>query len=89
MTFAMVGISAQGRGKTRLEQVEALREVLSQGGRTLAQGALGWIWARSERTVPIPGARTVNQIEENAGAMDFGPLTPAQMQEIDHILERA
>lgn len=78
-----------GRGKARLQQVEALREVLSQSGRTLAQGALGWIWARSERTVPIPGARTVKQIEENAGAMDFGPLTPTQMQEIDHILERA
>ncbi len=78
-----------GRGQMRLQQVEALRDVLAQGGRTLAQGALGWIWARSERTVPIPGARTVRQIEENAGAMDYGPLIPAQMQEIDHILERA
>jgi aryl-alcohol dehydrogenase-like predicted oxidoreductase len=38
--------------------------------------------------VPIPGFRTVAQVEENAKAMEFGPLTPDQMAEIDRILER-
>jgi len=39
-------------------------------------------------TVPIPGFRTVVQVEENVRAIEFGPLTPAQMAEIDRILGR-
>ena len=38
-----------------LDSLESIREVLTSSGRTLAQGALAWIWARSEQTVPIPG----------------------------------
>jgi aryl-alcohol dehydrogenase-like predicted oxidoreductase len=40
-------------------------------------------------TVPIPGFKTVAQVEENCGAMEFGPLTSAQTAEIDRILGRA
>jgi len=71
------------------KHIEALREVLTQGDRTLIQGALGWIWARSERTIPIPGFKTVAQVEENAGAMDFGSLSDEQMQQIDKLLGHA
>jgi aryl-alcohol dehydrogenase-like predicted oxidoreductase len=71
-----------------LSRVEALRAVLTSGGRTLAQGALAWIWARSPRTVPIPGFRTVAQAEENAGAIAKGPLEAAQLAEVDRILGR-
>ena len=71
-----------------LSRVEALRAVLTSGGRTLAQGALAWIWARSPRTVPIPGFRTVAQAEENAGAIAKGPLDAAQLAEVDRILGR-
>jgi aryl-alcohol dehydrogenase-like predicted oxidoreductase len=72
-----------------LDRLAAVREVLASGGRTLAQGALAWIWARSDQTIPIPGFKTVEQVEENARAMEFGPLTPEQMGEIDRLLERA
>lgn len=47
-----------------------------------------WIWARSPVTIPIPGAKNVQQITENAGAMQFGPLTQAQMEEINTLLEQ-
>ncbi|MBL8155706.1 MAG: aldo/keto reductase [Anaerolineae bacterium] len=70
------------------DRLEALRDVLTSDGRTLAQGALAWIWARSGVTVPIPGMRTVAQVKENAGAMQFGALTAHQMQQIDALLER-
>jgi aryl-alcohol dehydrogenase-like predicted oxidoreductase len=63
--------------------------MLTSNGRTLAQGALAWIWARSEKTIPIPGFKTVKQVEENCKAMAFGPLAPAQMAEIERILGRA
>jgi aryl-alcohol dehydrogenase-like predicted oxidoreductase len=68
--------------------LEAVREVLTSGGRTLAQGALAWLWARSETTVPIPGFRTVAQIEENIAAIASGPLSAEQMREIDRLLAR-
>jgi aryl-alcohol dehydrogenase-like predicted oxidoreductase len=71
-----------------LDKLAAIREVLTSEGRTLAQGALAWIWARSPRTVPIPGFKTVAQVEENCGALDAGPLTADQLTEIDTILGR-
>ncbi len=71
-----------------LKQREAVREILSSGGRTVAQGALAWLWARSSKTIPIPGFRTVSQVEENCRALEFGPLTTDQVLEIDRILGR-
>jgi len=71
-----------------LEKLNALREILTSGGRTLAQGALAWIWARSAWTIPIPGIRNVAQATENANAMQFGPLGDSQMQEIERLLGR-
>jgi aryl-alcohol dehydrogenase-like predicted oxidoreductase len=71
-----------------IDKLDSIREVLTSNGRTLAQGALAWIWARSEKTIPIPGFKTVAQVEENAKAMELGPLTPDQMKEIDTILGR-
>jgi aryl-alcohol dehydrogenase-like predicted oxidoreductase len=68
---------------------DAVREILTSGGRTVAQGALAWLWARSPQTIPIPGFRTVRQVEENAGAIELGALTPIQMQEIAGLLGRA
>jgi aryl-alcohol dehydrogenase-like predicted oxidoreductase len=69
-----------------LERTEAIREVLTSDGRTLAQGALAWLWARSPRTIPIPGVRTVAQAEQNARAMHFGPLNPQQFHAVQHLL---
>ncbi len=71
-----------------LERLEAIREVLSSGGRTLAQGAIGWLWARSGQTIPIPGCRTVAQARENAGALEHGPLSESQLEEIERLLGR-
>lgn len=69
-----------------LAALDSIRQVLTSDGRTLAQGALAWIWAKSESTIPIPGFKTIEQVEENCRAMAFGPLTQEQMDEIDRIL---
>ena len=66
----------------------AIREILTAGGRTPAQGALAWIWARSPATVPVPGVRTVAQAEGNAGALEHGPLAAGRLAEIDRLLAR-
>lgn len=78
-------------GKPRqefLDKLAAVREILTSGGRTLAQGALAWLWARSPQTIAIPGFKTVRQAEENARAMQFGALTAEQMREIADLLAR-
>ncbi len=77
----------EGRLAEIIQVVENLRDVFSSDGRTLAQGALGWLWARSEVTIPIPGFKSVKQVKENAGALAFGPLTEAQMKEIKSLLK--
>jgi aryl-alcohol dehydrogenase-like predicted oxidoreductase len=69
-----------------LRRLEAIRAILTSNGRTLAQGALAWLWARSPQTLPIPGFKTTAQVEDNAGAMAFGPLTTEQMGEIEAAL---
>lgn len=69
-----------------LEKREAVKTILTSKGRSLSQGALAWLWARSSKTIPIPGFRTVQQVEENVKAMDFGPLTTEQMKKIEALI---
>jgi aryl-alcohol dehydrogenase-like predicted oxidoreductase len=69
-----------------LQKLDAVREILTSNGRTLVQGALAWIWAQSACTIPIPGFKTVAQVEENCGALAHGPLTTDQVAEIAALL---
>lgn len=69
-----------------LAKLDSVREILTSGGRSLVQGAIAWLWARSATAIPIPGVRTVAQAQENAAAMQYGPLMPAQMDEIEQLL---
>lgn len=71
-----------------IERVEAVRSLLTVGGRSLAQGALGWLWAKSPATFPIPGARTPEQALHNAQALEYGPLPDHVMDEIEQVLQR-
>jgi aryl-alcohol dehydrogenase-like predicted oxidoreductase len=71
-----------------LEKVDMIREILASNGRTLAQGSLAWIWARSGNSIPIPGFKTVDQVEQNSAAMAFGPLEKDQLEQIDKLLNR-
>jgi aryl-alcohol dehydrogenase-like predicted oxidoreductase len=76
-----------GREAKQLEMLESIRKVLTQDGRTLAQAALGWLWARGAQVIPIPGFKNLKQVQENIGALQFGPLSGEQVREIDEILE--
>lgn len=76
----------QGEEKDKLDMLENIRSVLQRDGRTLAQAALGWLWARGPQIIPIPGFRNQAQVEDNARAAQFGPLSDEQMQEIAAIL---
>ena len=55
---------------------------LTSEGRSCAQGALGWIWARSPLTIPLPGFRNMEQMQALVHARQFGPLPLDVMQAI-------
>jgi aryl-alcohol dehydrogenase-like predicted oxidoreductase len=83
----LTAFDAEGRPSPHfLDALGAIRECLTSDGRTLVQGALGWLWGRSTTAVPIPGFKTVAQAEENAGALAHGPLAPDVMRQIDVLL---
>ncbi len=69
-------------------KVDALHDLITIGGRTPGQGALCWLLAKSARTFPIPGAKDAGQAEENAAALDHGPLPKEIMAEIEQVLMR-
>ncbi|HXF62360.1 MAG TPA: aldo/keto reductase [Caldilineaceae bacterium] len=75
-----------GEQARRLRVLDEVREVLTAAKRTLAQGALGWLWARSPAIIPIPGFKTVEQVEENAAALWFGPLDESQMADLRELM---
>ena len=72
-----------------LKKLDAIREILTSDGRSLAQGCLCWILGRSGSCIPIPGFKRAEQVENNVAALEKGPLTKAQVEEIEKILRLA
>lgn len=71
-----------------LARARAIEPHLQQAGRSTAQGALGWIWARSPLAVPLPGFRDAAQLRDLLEARRFGPLPPEAMRAIEGALGR-
>lgn len=71
-----------------LSTLNSVKEILTSRGRTLSQGSLAWLWSRSEKNIPIPGIRTADQAIENGKAMEFGPLSKSDFNEIERLLKR-
>ena len=74
--------------RSAITQLDGIKSILANAGRTIAQGAIAWNWARSETTIPIIGFRTFPHIQESIKALDFGALGCEQMREIDSLLGR-
>lgn len=74
------GVLAPSRGRSA-PSVDELRDVVSEiaagHGATPAQVSLAWVLGHPN-TIAIPGARTIQQLEENAAAADL-VLSPAEM----------
>ena len=77
----------EGRALAIRRGLEKLRETLTSDGRTLAQAALGWIWADHKSLIPIPGFKYRKQVAENAGALEFGPLNKKVAEEAKRVMK--
>ncbi|MFN3421329.1 MAG: aldo/keto reductase [Armatimonadota bacterium] len=69
----------------RLQVVEKLR-FLERDGRTMAQAALQFVLSHPAVSCAIPGAKSPQQAEANAGAGD-GILTPEELAAINEVVQ--
>jgi aryl-alcohol dehydrogenase-like predicted oxidoreductase len=83
--------SAQGRaamwgavGERNLRIADEVVKIADEIGRSPAQVALNWVRQQPGVIIPIIGARTVAQAEDNMGCLDFS-LTPEQMGRLDQV----
>ncbi|QWT18864.1 aldo/keto reductase [Bacillus sp. NP157] len=77
---------ASGMGalsEANLDIVDVLKTVAEEVGHSPAQTAIAWLLAKqAPRVIPILGARTAKQFEENLAALEVS-FTDAQMQRLD------
>jgi aryl-alcohol dehydrogenase-like predicted oxidoreductase len=68
-----------------LALVKLVEEMAAEKGVTAAQLALAWVLAKGDFIVPIPGARKIPNLEQNAGAADV-TLTAGDIAKLDDML---
>lgn len=62
--------------------IKLLRQLGERYDRTPAQVALNWLIAQG--VVPIPGAKTAQQAQQNAGALGWS-LNPSEVEQLDQV----
>ena len=62
--------------------IAALRDIAADRGRTPGQVALNWVMSKPEITVAISGNDTIEQLDENLGAVGWS-LCDEEMERLD------
>jgi L-glyceraldehyde 3-phosphate reductase len=66
-----------------LAAVDALGEIAKARGQTMPQLALAWVLRRKEMTSALIGVRTIEQLDDNLGALDNLDFTAEELAAID------
>jgi L-glyceraldehyde 3-phosphate reductase len=66
-----------------MAKVRGLNEIAERRGQTLAQLALAWTLRDPRMTSTLVGASSIEQLEQNLGALRKPDLTAAELEEID------
>jgi L-glyceraldehyde 3-phosphate reductase len=69
----------------KLAKVRALNEIAEQRGQSLAQMALAWTLRDERVTSVLPGASSVQQLEQNVAALERLDFAPEELAEIDAV----
>jgi len=64
--------------------IDTLIGIAKERGKTPAQIALNWVLRKSENIIPIFGARTIEQLEDNLGAIGWA-LTDEEVLRLDEV----
>ncbi|MDH5402139.1 MAG: aldo/keto reductase [Candidatus Heimdallarchaeota archaeon] len=63
-----------------------LKQLFQDHDRTLIQGLISWILSHDTNSIPIPGAKNLAQIEENAKVVELGPLNNTLKNHVDELV---
>jgi aryl-alcohol dehydrogenase-like predicted oxidoreductase len=78
----------KAEGLTKIEPLlKLLEEIGARHNRTIAQVALNWLICQStdkSKIIPIPGAKTANQAQQNAGALGWS-LSPEEIEQLNQV----
>jgi L-glyceraldehyde 3-phosphate reductase len=66
-----------------LAKIRALNEIAAARRQTLAQMAIAWTLRDPRVTSALPGASSVEQVEENVAALDRLDFSDEELAEID------
>jgi L-glyceraldehyde 3-phosphate reductase len=66
-----------------MAKVRALNQIAQRRGQTLAQLALAWTLRDPRMTSTLVGASSIEQLEQNLGALQKPDFTAAELEEID------
>jgi aryl-alcohol dehydrogenase-like predicted oxidoreductase len=83
------GRLGEPRRRLMLRRAASLEPVAEALGSTRAQAALAFVLSYPDVAVTIPGARTPEQVLENAGASDFAPLPEQWLAHLERAYEAA
>jgi aryl-alcohol dehydrogenase-like predicted oxidoreductase len=75
---------AKRRTEGVFDVTEGLEPLVAKKGVTMAQFALAWVLAQSGVTSPIIGPRTMEQLEDNLGALEV-EITAADQARVDEL----
>lgn len=69
-----------------LPKVKKLNEIAGRRGQKLSQMAVAWVLRQPQVTSALIGASSVQQLEDNLGALENPGFSPEELQEIEKIL---
>ena len=70
---------------TNAALVATIENLAAEKGVTAAQMALAWVLNQGDDIVPIPGARKLHHLEQNAAAADI-VLSPAELARLEEVI---
>jgi L-glyceraldehyde 3-phosphate reductase len=76
-------MSPDQHGEETMVKVRALNEIARGRGQTLAQLALAWTLRDTRMTSTLVGASSIEQLEQNLGALQKPDFTAVELEEID------
>ncbi len=76
-------LSEKNLSETYLERARALNDIAEGRGQTLAQMAIQWVLRDDRITSALVGASSVQQLKDNVAALNFDPLSAAEIEAIE------
>ncbi|KAJ5486257.1 hypothetical protein N7530_000557 [Penicillium desertorum] len=70
-----------------LELVQGLKDIANNHGSTSAQVAIAWLLAQGSDIIPIPGTKSIKNLDENTNSA-FLTLTDTELQDIRALIAR-